>query len=99
MQELEQLIRKLKILEFKFIFFKLPKKEQLLYLKEYCRKKYDLEEPLSERFYELLLTKVKKDIEFLIKNNDIYQVIASIKEREDSICKLFLGMWQVFVHV
>ena len=39
MQELEQLIRKLKILEFKFIFFKLPKKEQLLYLKEYCRKK------------------------------------------------------------
>ena len=61
MQELEQLIRKLKILEFKFIFFKLPKKEQLLYLKEYCRKKYDLEEPLSERFYELLLTKVKKD--------------------------------------
>ena len=60
MQELEQLIRKLKILEFKFIFFKLPKKEQLLYLKEYCRKKYDLEEPLPEHFYELLLTSKKR---------------------------------------
>ena len=38
-----------------------------------------MEEPLPEHFYELLLTKVKKDIEFLIKNNDIYQVIASLK--------------------
>lgn len=75
MKASELLMRK-----FKIFFLKLPKKEQLLFLKEYFRYKYDLKEFLPEQFYELVLIKLKTDIEFFIKNKDIYQIIAEIKE-------------------
>ena len=98
MQMLEQLIRKFQILEFKCFFLKLSKEEQLLYLKEYCQKKYELTELLADQFYKSLLIKAEKDNSILIRKNDSYQIISEIKDipEIDKYLKTQLTFFQYF---